>query len=120
MTEEIFGLAKALGHVGAEDESALQPLCQAAEEELNGRLREGLTAADCGGAFPLAAAWLALSALTASGAASGVERFTAGDVTVEERSGAEEERASALRRQAEQVMAPYLRDDGFVFRGVAG
>ena len=34
MTEEIFGLAKALGHVGAEDESALQPLCQAAEEEL--------------------------------------------------------------------------------------
>ena len=120
MTEKIFALAQSLAHTGVENEAALRALCQAAEAELTGRLRAGVTAEDCGDPFALAAAWLALSGLAAAGAAGGVKRFSAGDVTVEEHGSDAAERSVALRLQAERVMAPYLKDEGFAFRGVCG
>lgn len=120
MTEKIFELAQGLARTDAEDEAALRPLCQAAEEELTGRLRPGVTVEDCGDSFQLAAAMLALSGLAAAGAAGGVRRFSAGDVTVEEQSTDAEARAAVLRRQAERMLAGFLRDDGFAFRGVCG
>ena len=46
-----------------------------------------------------------------------VRRFSAGDLTIETGGG---ERGGRLRRQAEQIMAPYRKDDGFAFRGVRG
>lgn len=120
MTEKIFELAQGMARTGPEDEAALRTLCQAAEEELTGRLRPGVTAGDCGERFPLAAALLALSGLAAAGAAGGVRRFSAGDVTVEEQGTDAAARAAALRLQAERVMAAWLKDDGFVFPGVRG
>lgn len=115
MTDEILEMACALGHLEASE--LLGTLCQGAEAELNGMLREGVTADHCQAAFCLAAAWMALAALILAGD-DGVSRFSAGDVTVEQtdRMG----RAAALRMQAKQVMRPYLADDGFAFLGVRG
>lgn len=113
-------MAKALGHVTAGQETALEALCQAAETELSGRLRPGVSQEDCGPAFVLGCAWLALAGL-AAGENAGVERFTAGSVTIQEGSGADAaERAAALRLQAETVLGPYLADRGFAFQGVEG
>ena len=76
-----MAMAKALGHVTAGQETALEALCQAAETELARRLRPGVSPEDCGSAFVLACAWMALAGLTA-GESAGVEKFTAGSLTV--------------------------------------
>lgn len=120
MTEKIVELARALGRVEDADLAALEVLCAAAEAELRGRLRPGVKAEDCAPAFVLAAAWTALAGLVVS-EPDGVERFSAGDVSIQERGGGDAlERSAALRIQAGQVMGPYLRDEGFAFRGVRG
>ena len=99
----------------------LQALCDLAEQELEGRLKNGITRADCGAAFTMGAAWLGLAGLCAAGAADEVESFTAGSLTIHHRDGGgAESRSLSLRRQAEQVMRPYLRDEGFCFLGVQG
>ncbi len=113
-TEEIMALAATLGKT--QESEGLRTLCQAAEAELTGLLRDGVTVQECGQAFILAAAWLALAGL--EGSDSGVERFTAGAVTIQRSDGSL--RQKALRLQAFQVMRPWLRDRGFVFRGVKG
>ena len=84
-------------------------LCQAAETELAGRLRPGLTPEDCESAFVPAAAWMVLAWLQAGEA--GVASFTI------RRTG---QGAAELTAQAERLMAPYLVDGGFSFQGVAG
>ena len=58
-------------------------LCRAAETEMTGRLRDGVSPEDCGPAFVLGCAWLALSGL-AGGQYGGVSAFTAGSVTLRE------------------------------------
>ena len=103
--------------MGAGPEELLLPLVQAVERQLAGRLREGVAPEDCGSAFPLAAAWMALGALQTAGG-DDVERLTAGDVTIQRSDSAQ--RRAALRLQAQQVMKPYLKDESFLFRGVAG
>ena len=120
MTREIAAMAKVLGHVPEEQEEALEALCQAAETEMNRRLRPGASPEDCGSAFVLGCAWLALAGL-AAGESAGVEKFTAGSLTIQERSGADgAARSAALRLQAETVLGPWLDDQGFAFRGVEG
>ena len=115
-----MAMAKALGHVTAGQETALEALCQAAETELTRRLRPGVSPEDCGSAFVLACAWMALAGLTA-GESAGVEKFTAGSLTIQEGGGADAaERPAALRLQAETVLGPYLADRGFAFQGVEG
>lgn len=114
MIEEIAALAATLGKRPESD--GLKVLCGLAAEELKGLLRPGLTAEDCGQAFVLAAAWLALAGVEASD--DGVESFTAGEVTVRKRNGTL--RQKALRMQALQVMKSYIDDPGFLFRGVRG
>jgi len=112
--DEIVALAATLGKT--EESDGLKSLCHVAAEELKGLLRPGLSAEDCGQAFVLAAAWLALAGLEAS--EDGVESFRAGEVTVRKRSGTL--RQKALRMQALQVMKGYIDDPGFLFRGVRG
>ena len=121
MTEEIFALAKVLGHVGAEDEEGLRRLCAGADEELRGRLKEGIAPGDCAPAFCMGAAWLALAGLCAGAGAERVGEFSAGGLTIRQESGKSLlERSEGLRRQAELVMGPYLEDRGFSFMGVRG
>lgn len=117
MTEEILALCKAMG--AAEDqEELLLPLIQAAVRALEGRLRTGVTAADCGTAFPLAAAMTAMDGLSAATGSGRVTSFTAGEVTVHtaETGGT----AGSLTAQAECLMAPWLGETGFAFQGVRG
>lgn len=120
MEEEIVALAQKLGHVEECQVDTLRALCGPARLEVAGWLKEGTAPEACGGAFPLAAAWVALAALEA-GQDGGVERFSAGAVSVQMKSGQDAAaRSAALRLQARQVLRPFLRDEGFVFRGVPG
>ena len=116
---QVLSLAKDLGHLEDEPSEALETLCAAAVAELNGWLRDGVCPEDCGSAFPLAAAWLVLAGL-AAGESGGTERFTAGEISVQRDGEDAAARRAALRLQARQVMAPYIRDGGFAFLGVDG
>ena len=58
MTEKIVAMAKALG-AGEGQAELLSVLCQAAQRELEGRLKPELTPEDCESAFVPAAAWMA-------------------------------------------------------------
>ncbi len=116
MTEKIVALAKALG-AETDQEELLSVLCQAAQQELEGRLRPGVTPDDCESAFVPAAAWMALAWLNTGNGGEGVTAFTAGDVTIRKEGGRE---TAALLDQAGRIMAPYLQDSGFAFLGVGG
>lgn len=113
-------MAQKLGRVADEDLELLIVLCQAAEAEAAVRLRDGVTPEDCGQAYVLGCAWLALAAMAANGMAAPPLKFTAGEVSIQEENSDGAQRASALRLQAETVLGPYLQDSGFVFRGVEG
>ena len=65
MTQQVMELAQALGGAG-QDEHTLRTLCAAACQALERRLRPGVAPEDCAGAYPLAAAWLALDWLRGS------------------------------------------------------
>ena len=120
MQETILEYAKGMGPVGEEELSLLKDLCGAAEAELAGKLRDGLKPEDCNGAFPLAAAWLARAGLCAGqGAEDTPASWSAGAVSVSGCASAAE-RADGLRGQAYRLMAPYLEDESFFFRGVRG
>lgn len=120
MTDAILEYAKGMGPVGEEELPCLEALCITAEAELAGKLRRGLKPEDCSGAFPLAAAWLARAGLCARQEAEDVPAaWSAGAVRVSGTASAGE-RADGLRKQAYRLMAPYLEDEGFFFRGVRG
>lgn len=114
METKILALAMALGKCSAEEETALTILCTQAAIQLEGRLRKGITSEDCPEAFALAGAWTALAHYALS--ADKVKQFSAGDVTVYHRDA--QEQYTAFLLQAEQILRPYVQDEGFCFRGV--
>ena len=117
MGERILELALALG--GGEDRALLPPLCAAAERAWLARLREGVTAEDCGEALPCAAAFTAAADLAAGG--DGVASFSAGDISVRLEGGGERAgRAESLRQAAERLMEPFVRAEGLWAQGVEG
>ena len=107
---------QSLGGAG-QDEIMLRTLCQNACNMLDRRLKDGLTAEDCGDAYPLAAAWIALDWMRGCQGMDGVTWLSAGDMTVRRDGGGDD---GALSRRAMKLISPFLRDDGFVFRGVRG
>lgn len=121
MTERIIALCRAMGAAGDQEELLL-PLVQTVLERLAGQLRPAFMPEDCGPAFPLAAAMVVmdrLSGLTGGWSASGAASFTAGDLTIR-RESVGGQAAKGLSQQAGELLAPWLRDDGFVFRGIDG
>lgn len=100
------------------DEDLVRRMCQVAQTQLTIRLRPSVAAEDCGGAFPIAAAWMALGSLHECGTDAGVESFSAGDLTI--RTGSGTQRSKTLQEEAMKLMAPYCRESGFAFRGVPG
>ena len=110
-------LAQALGGAG-QDEETLRTLCVNACQVLDRRLKDGLAAEDCQGAYPLAAAWLAMDWLRCGQGLEGITSLSAGDISVRREAGGPD--GGTLSRRAFELMGPYLRDDGFVFRGVRG
>jgi len=116
MTEQVLELLLALCGPG-QDETVLRMLCESACRALDWRLKDGLTAEDCGGAYPLAAAWLAMDWLRGGGGMDGITALSAGDISVRrDGSGG----SGRLAERALAVMAPFLRDEDFAFRGVRG
>lgn len=97
---------------GEGDEEILLSLCQVAMDTLEGRLRTGLTPDDCSPAFEIACAWMALEDM--EGVAGGVTSFSAGDVSFQV------DGSLGLRQRGERLMAPYLRERGFMMTGVKG
>ena len=118
MVRQMAELARSLGRVEEQEFGVLDGLCEAAFRQLKGRLKSGAKPEDCGQSFVLAGAWLALAGLEVSRAVGQAERFTAGDVSVQ--NGDTGQRANALRKQAEGIMAGWLRDEKFMFCGVDG
>ena len=102
MSEQILALCRAMG---ASQEELLLPLVQAVEQQLAGRLKEGTAPADCGTAFPLAAAMTVmdrLSAVTGGGSGGEVASFTAGDLTIRRENGNSGQSGKSLSDQAEE------------------
>ncbi len=116
MTELVIELAGRVCGPG-QDEALLRLACEQACRTLDERLRDGVSAEDCQGAYPLAAAWLAADWLRDAPGLSGVTAVSAGDISVRREGGGE---SGKLSRRAMELMAPYLKDQGFVFRGVEG
>lgn len=118
MSERILELALAAAG-GEADRALLKSLCLAAEGAWLARLREGVTAEDCGEALPCAAAFTAAADLTAGG--DGVASFSAGDISVRlDSAGERAGRAESLRQAAERLMEPFVRAEGLWARGVEG
>ena len=119
LQETVLTLARAVSGAGEQDEVLLETLCRAAEAYWRGRLRQGVTAEDCGEAFPCAAAFTAAADL-AAGQDGGIESFTAGSVSVKGGGESAARRAESLRRSAEERMAPFAEPGDFAFQGVSG
>ena len=115
MDEQILAIARELG-APQEQHGVLLLMIQAARQELEGALRPGLTPQDCGPAFPLGAAMLALSALESAQGGREVTSFSAGDLPIHRSTGS----TDSLRCQALRLMRPYLRSDGLCLLGVRG
>ena len=115
MREDILALCRAMG-AGEEQDVLLLPLIEGASAELEHLLRRGVKPEDCGRSFALAAAMLAVDGLAAAQGDGQVSGFTAGELSVQLRG----ERGSDLRQRALRLMAPWLGQTGFVFRGVPG
>lgn len=112
MHEEIVTLAARL--TGEEAGSPLlEDLCTAAEAAWTARLREGVTAEDCGAAFRCAAAFTAAANLM-GGEGGGTFRVGSVSVTTPASGGGD------FRALAAGLMAPYAVDGSFAFRGVRG
>ena len=121
LQETVLTLARELSGAVEAEEALLELLCQAAEQRWNKRLRPGVTAEDCGEAFPCAVAFTAAADLAAARGGEGVSGFTAGSVSLRIRSAAEScALAESLRRTAERLMAPFAAPVDFCFRGVRG
>lgn len=116
MVEQVLELTQALCGPG-QDEDVLRTLCESACRVLDRRLKDGLTAEDCGGAYPLAAAWMAADWLRGTQGFDGITSLSAGDISVRREGGGD---GGGLSRRALEIMSPFLRADGFVFRGVEG
>lgn len=118
MTQEVMALCRGMG-AGPDREELLLPLVRTVCGQLEARLREGVAAGDCGPAFPVAAALMAMDQLEGmTGGEGQVTSFTAGELTVRRQAGAGSWRSRTA--QAERLMAPWLRDGRFFFQGVKG
>ena len=114
LTEQVFAQAALLaGELDGRQTNLLRLLCGASASSL----REGLTPEDCKADFIAAASLLALAQLNGVDDDAQVEEFKAGDLTVKQGSKNRDAASQCLQRQAELMIAPYLKD-GFSFRGV--
>ena len=113
MVERTVALCRQLG-AGADREDILPVLARAACEQLNLCLRANVTAQDCEDVFPLAAAMVVLDTLAELEGEKHITAFTAGEVSV--RCGG----SGDLTRTARRLLRPWIREEGFAFRGVQG
>lgn len=115
LAEQVYAQALLLAGDLEENQSALlRALSAAATASLTAQLRSGLTPADCKADFIAAASLLALANLNT---AEKLEEFRVGEVTMKRTSASRDAASRCLRRQAELMIGPYLKDR-FAFLGV--
>ena len=117
MDEEILALCMAMG-AGEDRRELLLPLIEAVRTALAARLRPGVAPEDCGGAFPVAAAMEVMDHLNGAAGLDRVSFFTAGDLSI--RTGEGGTGKISLSGRAERLLAPWLGETGFAFKGVPG
>ena len=115
LDEEILALCRQMG-AGEERDGLLLPLIEAARDSLQRRLKAGVSPRDCGSAFSLAAALTAMDGLDRAAGEGDVSSFTAGEVSIR----LQEQSGGGRTEQAERLLAPWLGETGFAFRGVEG
>ena len=116
LIDEVYAQARAMDpRVKGENQVILEALCRSAAVSLKARLRDELTVEDCKADFVTAASLLALSAMPRMEDPEQLEMITAGDLTLRLKNG--DQSLASLRSQAEQLIAPYVKDP-FVFVGV--
>ena len=115
MEEQVLALVQKLKKTDV-DGDVLELLCRCACQRLDGLLAEGVEPQGCGERYLLAAAWLAVDWLEQVEGGADITSLTAGDLSVQRR----QQEDARLYRRALELMAPYLKDEGFVFRGVSG
>jgi len=93
----------------------LAPGAPVSDHALEQELKTGLTPQDCAGAFAAAAAMLTMDALDSAEGA--VDSFTAGEVSIRTAAPSSGGSRSAAARR---LLAPWLKERGFAFRGVSG
>ena len=113
--ENILSLCYMLG-ANEELEPLLLSLIETTRSSFQRRMKPGVSPQDCGTAFPLAVALAAMDSLDQAIGGGDVSSFTAGEVSMQLRETAGDRR----RNQAERLLAPWLSEEGFAFRGVRG
>ncbi len=109
LTEQIYTQARLLaGELEPRQEVLLRMLCTSAENTLQAKLRAGITISDCTRDFVSAASLYALAALSETDRAMAPESFRVGDITVQKTG--DSAAAACLRRQAELMIAPYIKE----------
>ena len=115
MREQIYARALLMaGDLDGHQQELLRVLCAANASAMEARMRDTLTAEDCREEFVTAVSLYALADMEGF---EEVTEFKAGDLTVKTGERNWEQSAGTLRRQAEALMAPYLKDR-FTFVGV--
>ncbi|MBQ6996779.1 MAG: hypothetical protein IJO72_03050 [Oscillospiraceae bacterium] len=97
------------------EEELLKELCFAAEVSLQRKLRRNILMKDCHNQFVAAASMYALAALSEISEESQFAQVAVGDLTIRKTDGTVA--ANCLRKQADMLMAPYVKS-GVAFMGV--
>ena len=118
LSDQVYAQALLLaGELEEKQCQLLQILCTAATSSLEARLRDGITPEDCKADFIAAASLYALATLDGISETLQVEEFQAGDLTIRQSSDRKAAASNCLRRQADMMILPYLKDR-FAFLGV--
>ena len=119
MTERILKLARSIVGISEGENPLLETLCRVADLAWQARLSSNVNIESCEEAFCCAAALTAAADYAVGADVDAVSEFSAGEISVHLRSGTERTLVSkALRDTAERLMAPYVKDSVFCFKGV--
>ncbi len=104
-----------------EEQQVLEGFCTEALTQWSRRLKETVAPEDCRAALIPACALTALAGfLTGREGVAVPLSFTAGEVSLRQETGETDHRLWKLREEAARLMAPYVTDGDFHFRGVRG
>ncbi|MGI6014576.1 MAG: hypothetical protein ACOX7K_09955 [Oscillospiraceae bacterium] len=119
--DEIYGCVESLLGCKITDQQVtiVRTVCEAAGSELLARMKQGVDLKTIKPMFISAAGILALSMYIQLENADEIATFSAGNLSVSKRTHNQvSASAHTLRKQAETMLAAYLVDNGFDFRGV--
>lgn len=120
-TQEVFTVAQSLAGrtLSEEEKGTLAMLCEVSRQKWENQLREDIDETTCHAELCTAAAWSALGYLgSAWNAGQPALSFTTGDLSI--RTGETTSLSKSLAKQAEEMMAPFVKDSGFAVLEVEG